>query len=99
MWVRYAAEWGTTYHAGGYSSVPKSAFDAGVGGQNPCMTVTQSRERTRGEGLDPMASTEETRKRRKRPASAARSDEFYAAHEEQGALDQYLREVSKHALL
>jgi RNA polymerase primary sigma factor len=46
-----------------------------------------------------MASTEETRKRRKRTASAGRSDEFYSPHEEQGALDQYLREVSKHALL
>jgi RNA polymerase primary sigma factor len=46
-----------------------------------------------------MASTEETRKRRKRTSSSGRSDEFYSPHEEQGALDQYLREVSKHALL
>ena len=45
-----------------------------------------------------MAGTEETRKKRKRGADAPR-DEFYSPHEEQGALDQYLREVSRHELL
>ncbi|MBX6362500.1 MAG: RNA polymerase sigma factor RpoD/SigA [Gemmatimonadetes bacterium] len=38
-----------------------------------------------------------TPKRRKR--SAGRAEELYAAHEEQNALDQYLRDVSRHELL
>ena len=44
-----------------------------------------------------MAGTEETRKRRKRTDNPR--EEFYSPHEEQGALDQYLREVSRHELL
>ena len=43
-------------------------------------------------------ATVETRKRRRRRA-VARTDEFYAPHEEQNALDQYLRDVSRHELL
>jgi len=45
-----------------------------------------------------MSSAAETRKRkRRRPASLL--DTFQGAPEEQGALDQYLREVSRHELL
>jgi len=43
-------------------------------------------------------ATADTRKRRRRRAVAA-SDEFYSPHEEQNALDQYLRDVSRHELL
>jgi len=43
-------------------------------------------------------ATAETRKRRRRRA-VARTDEFYSPHEEQNALDQYLRDVSRHELL
>ena len=43
-------------------------------------------------------ATAETRKRRRRRA-VVRTDEFYSPHEEQNALDQYLRDVSRHELL
>ncbi|HEX9105969.1 MAG TPA: RNA polymerase sigma factor RpoD/SigA [Longimicrobiales bacterium] len=43
-------------------------------------------------------ATVDTRKRRRRRATVGR-DEFYAPHEEQNALDQYLRDVSRHELL
>ncbi len=43
-------------------------------------------------------ATADTRKRRRRRAVAA-SGEFYSPHEEQNALDQYLRDVSRHELL
>jgi RNA polymerase primary sigma factor len=43
-------------------------------------------------------ATVDTPKRRRRRSVVAR-DEFYAPHEEQNALDQYLRDVSRHELL
>jgi RNA polymerase primary sigma factor len=44
-----------------------------------------------------MATMAGTPKRRKR--AAGRAEQLYAAHEEQNALDQYLRDVSRHELL
>ncbi len=44
-----------------------------------------------------MAGVDETKKRRRRASTA--SDDFYSPPEEQTALDQYLRDVSRHTLL
>src|ERR1051325_6943100 len=43
-----------------------------------------------------MAGVDETKKRRRRASTA---DDFYSPPEEQTALDQYLRDVSRHTLL
>jgi RNA polymerase primary sigma factor len=44
-------------------------------------------------------ATTDTRKRRRRRTAIVRRDDFYAPREEQNALDQYLRDVSRHELL
>src|SRR5436309_2044910 len=44
-----------------------------------------------------MAGVDESKKRRRRAPSTR--EDFYAPHEEQTALDQYLRDVSRHELL
>jgi len=46
-----------------------------------------------------MATTAETRKRRRRRADRERIEAFVSPPEEQSALDQYLRDVSKHELI
>jgi RNA polymerase primary sigma factor len=46
---------------------------------------------------DLMAGVDETKKRRRRASTS--SDDFYSPPEEQSALDQYLRDVSRHMLL
>ena len=47
---------------------------------------------------DPVATTD-TRKRRRRRTAIVGRDDFYTPREEQNALDQYLRDVSRHELL
>ncbi len=46
-----------------------------------------------------MAGTTDTPKRRRRRSAGTPATQFYAAHEEKNALDQYLRDVSRHELL
>src|SRR5512135_597037 len=44
-------------------------------------------------------ATTDTRKRRRRRTAIVGRDDFYTPREEQNALDQYLRDVSRHELL
>jgi RNA polymerase primary sigma factor len=69
-------------------------------GQNPCMpwnALDGGRPEQRMEGDGIMVEMDDRNKRKRRVP--ARSDVFGGAAEERGALDQYLREVSRHELL